>query len=96
MKWTHEKRKALQHGLQNGMTISALAESFSVSRPTILKEVKRGVTKENFRAKDYTGYCPGAATLNYLIEKTGDKEPGLTIAEMLHAYERRKRETKDD
>lgn len=95
MKWTHSKRKALQRGLQSGMTITALAEELSVSRPTILEEIKRGVTSECYAAKDYKGYSVGDAILNYMIEKTGDSEPGIAIAEMLHAYERRKDETKD-
>ena len=93
MKWTLEKRRALQRGVQAGMTVTALAEVFSVSRPTVIEELKRGVSKERFANKDYTGYDIGEAILNYLTEKTGDEEQGETIIELLKANERRRSET---
>lgn len=93
MKRSLDKRKELKRAMQDGETITAVAERFSVSRPTVLEELKRGLTKEGYANRKYEGYCVGDAILNYWIEKSGDTEPGETIIEMLKANERRKHET---
>lgn len=93
MKWTLNRRKELKRAMQDGETITAVAERLSVSRPTVLEELKRGLTKEGYANREYAGYCVGDAILNYMIEKTGDKDPGETIIELLQANERRKNET---
>lgn len=56
MKLDFEKRKLLEDYLQKKVTITRIAKGLNVSRTTIYKELKLGLTDEDLFLGNYSGY----------------------------------------
>lgn len=59
-----EKRKKLEFLLKEGFTIKTIAENINVSRQSIYRELKKGLTSEEYEYGRYIKYSPEKAIEN--------------------------------
>lgn len=66
--WNREMRLELENYLKQGYTISAIANKIHLTRPTVLEEVKRGLSDEEYSERRYNQYRANKAHLMALFE----------------------------
>lgn len=79
LKWNIELREELKFLIEQGFTIKKIMEDLDMSYPTLNSEIKRGLTKEEYKNKQYLRYNIVRATTNYAIEQVGLKEIKLIL-----------------
>lgn len=72
--WNREARLELEQLLKQGYTISSIASKMNISRPTVLDEVKRGTTEDEYAERRYNQYRANKAHLLALFEDVPENE----------------------
>lgn len=72
--WNRDSRLELERLLKQGYTISYIASKMKVSRPTILDEVKHGITEDEYNERRYNQYRANKAHLLALFEDVPEDE----------------------
>lgn len=76
-----EKRKKLEFLLKEGFNIKTIAENINVSRQSIYRELKKGLTDEEYEYGRFIKYCPQKA-----IESEVKSFIGKESLELLKEY----------
>ncbi|MDD7511517.1 MAG: hypothetical protein PUK21_03935 [Peptostreptococcaceae bacterium] len=71
-KWDYEKRKELEMYLKSFSSVSKVAEYMGTTPQNIYYEIKKGITKEEFKEKMYPLYSADNS-IKYQLEKLKDK-----------------------
>lgn len=72
-KWSMENRNKLKFLLDEGFTVTKVAELMEMSYVTVLGEVKRGLEPNEYDEKRWVKYEPKKAVLYELNEQYGEE-----------------------
>mgnify|MGYP000494500325 FL=1 len=70
--WTIQMREQLKFVLSEGLLPTHIVKDFNISRPTLLKELKRGLTEDEYMEKRYIKYLPVRALKEEINEVFGE------------------------
>lgn len=70
--WTIQMREQLKFVLSEGLLSTHIVKDFNISRPTLLKELKRGLTEDEYIEKRYIKYLPVRALKEEINEVFGE------------------------
>lgn len=70
--WTIQMREQLKFVLSEGLLPTHIVKDFNISRPTLLKELKRGLTEDEYIEKRYIKYLPVRALKEEINEVFGE------------------------
>lgn len=79
--WTLEKRQQLEHLLAEGFNVTQIKELVGGSQPTILKEIKRGVSEEEYDQKRFVKYSFIQAIYKEVLENIGKEQLDILLNE---------------
>ena len=79
--WTLEKRQQLEHLLAEGFNVNQVRELVGGSASTILKEIKRGVSEEEYNQKRFVKYSFKQAIYKEVIENIGKEQLDILLNE---------------
>ena len=65
-------REQLKFVLSEGLLPTHIVKDFNISRPTLLKELKRGLTEDEYIEKRYIKYLPVRALKEEINEVFGE------------------------
>lgn len=54
--WTNDRRRMLESLLKQGFRVTKISEALGISSTTIYKEIKRGVSEEEYNMHQYIKY----------------------------------------
>lgn len=80
--WNHASRLELEQYLKDGYKISFISEKMNRSRPTILEEVKRGITEDEYKERRYNQYRAAKAHLSVMFEDVPTEDIADVLKEM--------------
>ena len=70
--WTIQMREQLKFVLSEGLLPTHIVKDFNISRPTLLKELKRELTEDEYIEKRYIKYLPVRALKEEINEVFGE------------------------
>lgn len=70
--WSIEMREQLKFVLGEGLLPAHIIKDFGISRVTLLKELKRGLSEEEYRERRYIKYLPVKALKTEITELFGE------------------------
>lgn len=70
--WTIKMREQLKFVLGEGLLPTHIVKDFNISRPALLKELKRGLTEDEYNEKRYIKYLPVRALKAEINEVFGE------------------------
>lgn len=79
--WTLEKRQQLEHLLAEGFNVNQVRELVGGSASTILKEIKRGVSEEEYNQKRFVKYSFKQAIYKEVLENIGKEQLDILLNE---------------
>lgn len=79
--WTLEKRQQLEHLLAEGFNVNQVRELVGGSASTILKEIKRGVSEEEYDQKRFVKYSFKQAIYKEVLENIGKEQLDILLTE---------------
>lgn len=79
--WTLEKRQQLEHLLAEGFNVNQVRELVGGSASTILKEIKRGVSEEEYDQKRFVKYSFKQAICKEVLENIGKEQLDILLNE---------------
>lgn len=79
--WTLEKRQQLEHLLAEGFNVNQVRELVGGSASTILKEIKRGVSEEEYDQKRFVKYSFKQAIYKEVLENIGKEQLDILLNE---------------
>ncbi len=79
--WTLEKRQQLEHLLAEGFNVNRIRELVGGSAATILKEIKRGVSEEEYNQKRFVKYSFKQAIYTEVLEDIGKEQLDVLLNE---------------
>ena len=79
--WTLEKRQQLEHLLAEGFNVNQIKEFVGGSSSTILKEIKRGVSDEEYGQKRFVKYSFKQAIYEEVLENIGKEQLDFLLNE---------------
>lgn len=79
--WTLEKRQQLEHLLAEGFSVNQVRELVGGSASTVLREIKRGVSEEEYNQKRFVKYSFKQAIYQEVIESIGKEQLDILLNE---------------
>ena len=79
--WTLEKRQQLEHLLAEEFNVNQVRELVGGSASTILKEIKRGVSEEEYNQKRFVKYSFKQAIYKEVLENIGKEQLDILLNE---------------
>ena len=79
--WTLEKRQQLEHLLAEEFNVNQVRELVGGSASTILKEIKRGVSEEEYDQKRFVKYSFKQAIYKEVLENIGKEQLDILLTE---------------
>ena len=79
--WTLEKRQQLEHLLAEGFNVNQVRELVGGSAATILKEIRRGVSEEEYDQKRFVKYSFKQAIYKEVLENIGKEQLDILLTE---------------
>lgn len=71
--WNYQMRKNLEYLLKEGYVVTEISKMLHISRPTVVAEIKRGLSPEDADKNRFVKYDVGLSIRNFVVGNVGEE-----------------------